>query len=588
MAEVYKVNIGLQVVGGAAVEAQLKGIQGALEGLSAGAGGVSKAFGLWNKLFDAEMIIGGIEKIGHALVEVITTADKFNEKLVALQNAGFSADKGRAAAYAIRQLAPTADLAGAVQTYGEVMPMTKGDQNEAITMAAGLEKVKSILRQRGISANDEGLLDLVRAVDIRGQMYTDGKFDASKFQTELSGALSMLVESGGLIKPSDVLQYTRMAGPAAQGQTAEAFYGGGMEIAASMGAAREGTALMSMYQQFVGGKMTQAVADKLVQLGIIGGYSKKGGGGIKLNEEQQTLENLPLLQSDPSAWIDKVLVPKLQAKGYNTPEAMREQLFNLAGRQTTMRYMSDVMSNQPQVERGRELFKQFQGVDKSYATNMDQSLTENTIAFKSAWDALITSLGGPMVKPAITFLQDLTTEANSLGAYAQGHQAEIKAFSDQVVQALDSIIKDTPAFVSSFNSMTQTVTAIVSGANAAANALNTLVATLNHIADAISGAIKNAIPNAVSGMLAPATNFLNQHGFDFGGAHPAAPTSVPPPPSADTHINVTAPLNVDGRKLAEGTASVMVKSGSAPPSGSATQDPSAVPYRPGLNYNAGL
>lgn len=586
MAETYKVGIAILVTGGTAAEAQLKAIQAAAEGVSAGAVNVQKSFGLWSKLFDVEMIVGGIEKIGHALVEVITTADKFNEKLVALQNAGFSADKGRAAAYAIRQLAPTADLSGAVQTYSEVMPLTKGDQDEAVTMAAEMEKLKGVLRQRGIKADDEGLLNLVRAVDMRGQIYTDGKFDAAKFQKELSGAASMIVMSGGAIKANDVLQYTRMAGPAAQGQSAEGFYGGGMEVAIGMGAAKEGTALMSLYSQFVGGKMTQGVADKLVQLGLLGGYTKKGGGGILLNEEQKGPTNVGLLQSDPSAWVDKVLVPALQAHGYTTPDAMREQLFNIAGRQTTARYLSDVMTNQPQVQRGRELFHQFTGIDQSYATNMDQSLTENTIAFKSAWDALLTSLGGPMVKPAITFLQDLTAEVDKFSAYAAAHPEQIKQFSDQVIQMFEGVLKEIPPFISAMDTVGKGFTAVATPAYTIVHALADLAAALVHVEDAIGGAIKGLLQNTIGSVLHTPANLLKEYVPGFGGA--PATSTVPPPPANDTHVNVTAPLSIDGHKLAEATASVIAKSGSAPASGSASQDPSVAPYRPGLNYNAGL
>jgi hypothetical protein len=108
--------------------------------------------------------------------------------------------------------------------------------------------------------------------------------------------------------------------------------------------------MMSMFSQFAGGKMTKSTAEALTEIGVLNSddWHKAGGTGVKVNEGK--LKQLTdAFSKDPLELVSKILLPAMAAKGITSPEDQTMRLFQILGRQTTQRFVADMIRNMNQM-----------------------------------------------------------------------------------------------------------------------------------------------------------------------------------------------------------------------------------------------
>ena len=268
--------------------------------------------------------------------------------------------------------------------------------------------------------------NLAKVADLRAQIFSRGPdgqehVDAAKVMTEFNGAMRALLLAGGFVKSNDLVQMARQAGVPAKGMTPEAFYAAMAEMAVSQGAARAGTAVTSLYQQLVGGTMTQRTAEEMERMGLFhpGDFSVRKGGHVVVSrsaEERLQREVGP----DPIGYITGPLNDLMTAKGMSQQDKLLE-VFRLFGRQTTQRLVAEALSAEPQFARARSMFGTIPNVDSQYQMLQSQDLDTNIKSFEAAWKGLMQALGEQGIPVAIGILHQLTDALHAMTAWTVAH-----------------------------------------------------------------------------------------------------------------------------------------------------------------------
>ena len=309
---------------------------------------------------------------------------------------------------------------------------TLGDPRKAMEMLPDAAKAAYVASHYTGEKQEDIVKNLMRVADARGQVFSlgaDGKehVDAGKLQRELNAAVKALVLGGGFLKSSDLLQNVRQEGPAAKQQSPEAYYASNVETSIMMGAAKAGTATMGLFQQFVGGTMTKKVAEHLTEAGFLGSqdwHSGKSGGVVV---DPHVAKRFTDLIKDPQQYFSSGPGAE-KIKAFSAKEGISPMMavFELFGRQTVQRLISDFQTNAPQFERARKIFGDIPDVDKQFQELKSKDLETNTLALGNAWHGFMQSLGDAGVPAAISVLHTATDAINFLTRATEAHPGAAK------------------------------------------------------------------------------------------------------------------------------------------------------------------
>ena len=284
---------------------------------------------------------------------------------------------------------------------------TLGHPQEAMAMIAEAAKAAFVVSHFTGEDQDEIIKNLVRVADARGQIFTkdaSGKevVDPAKLEAEFNAAAKGLIVGGGFVTSSDLLQTARQGGPAARTETAEAFYAAGVEAAIQMGASKTGTALMSLFQQFIGGTMTKKVAEHLTDAGLLrpGDWHSGNSGGVVV--APGVASRFQAMMQDPQKFFaDGAGAAKVDAFAKKEGISPMMAVFQLFGRATVERLVADFMSNAPQFARARQIFGGIDSVHSQYNELVKNDYDTNATALSASWQGLMQAFGDPGVPIAM-------------------------------------------------------------------------------------------------------------------------------------------------------------------------------------------
>ena len=188
------------------------------------------------------------------------------------------------------------------------------------------------------------LQDALKAISIRGRLYHPGTrdLDEAGIQDEMDWQGRATRFTNGQQNAHTFRQTAAMAGPAARGMSAEAFYGFGAEVSNTLNASKTGTALSSLFQQFIGGTMPKWMAENLInsKSGILHKDRVKFQSG-HANLEEGALDDQKGFTSNPFTWLRNAIQKYAKAEHITDQEAG----YKILGRATTQRLGNDVVAN---------------------------------------------------------------------------------------------------------------------------------------------------------------------------------------------------------------------------------------------------
>ncbi|KTT41181.1 hypothetical protein SB11R_23640, partial [Pseudomonas oryzihabitans] len=141
-----------------------------------------------------------------------------------------------------------------------------------------------------------------------------GLTDEASFKLQADAVQKTLANTQGRVAPPEWLKVVEKGGQAARGLNADAFYNGLEPLVQQLGGDKVGDGLAASYRNLYQGSTTRAAANKLRSLGLI------NPGQTKVNGDRATIDagalvGSDLLAQDQTAWLQRVLLPALQAKG---------------------------------------------------------------------------------------------------------------------------------------------------------------------------------------------------------------------------------------------------------------------------------
>jgi hypothetical protein len=197
------------------------------------------------------------------------------------------------------------------------------------------------------------------------------------------------------------------------------------------GSSSAGTALTSMGQAVIGGKMTRRSAEEMIKLGLIDPSSVLRTTSTSTQLKPGSVKGWQTAVSDPDQWVQQVLMPAMISHGINKDMDQRLAFGMIFGNRTAEQ-IANIFGKPESVARitkDAAMLDQAKGLPgaKEYAANDPTTATQS---FTQAWDNLLIALGSPLVPVAVKFLNSVTDEIKSLTAAAAAHPGAVKILGE--------------------------------------------------------------------------------------------------------------------------------------------------------------
>jgi hypothetical protein len=204
---------------------------------------------------------------------------------------------------------------------------------------------------------------LIKGMEIKGVTQ-----DLEKFNHYIDGMAKAVNVFGDTLRPTDYYEMFKYGRAATNALSDDFMLKTAPTLAQELGGSSAGKALSSFYTQFVGGKMSNKALAQLEEYGLLTDPSKvikTSTGNVKglLPGAIAGQEYLQPGKTDPYAWVNNVLIPKLAAKGVTDPAKIQEVIAGMASQQTTAQMMGIFATQQSRIEKDKHLIEGAKGTD---------------------------------------------------------------------------------------------------------------------------------------------------------------------------------------------------------------------------------
>lgn len=278
------------------------------------------------------------------------------------------------------------------------------------------ELAKFAVVQGSITGDYEGsqndIYELLRSGDLMGKLVNQKthQVDISQLTRYLDIVAKVEAATHGYVDPETFLQVAKQGGVALSNLSQEGLLTM-MMAAQGMGGFRAGTALMSSFRQFMGGRMTQPMAEEAKRLGLVGDYSVARGGHVIFPDKSLNTQFGQLLGQDPLA-AAQYLVGVLQKDGKTDTKSQINEMFRIFGQQTEIRLFGDLIRNLPQMLSERSRIEGAAGLDRQYGNDTDGNLATAQYDLGQAWNNLMHAVAGPQASVEISIINQLADSLN--------------------------------------------------------------------------------------------------------------------------------------------------------------------------------
>jgi D-alanyl-D-alanine carboxypeptidase len=289
----------------------------------------------------------------------------------------------------------------ALKVYGQTYSLVGHEQ------ALGL--IKPLTQFAEVSGNTSGnykaaydnMYSMLRAGELMGQ-FTDAvthKVDIARLSAFLDLGARVTQATHGRVNSQTWLGLAQQGGPALSGMDEKGLLTMGM-VSQVMGGHRAGTALTGMYQQLIGGRMTEFQAKNLKELGLVGDYDVGRGGRIMWKPDALKGEFSQTLKTDPLKAVE-VMKRAMESHGISDIEQQVPKLFEILGRQTTQRIVHELLRNSGQLIEERERIAGGLGVGASKGLADSEDFKQSLHNLGASWTKFMTVLGNSEATIAI-------------------------------------------------------------------------------------------------------------------------------------------------------------------------------------------
>lgn len=581
MAEAYRIGVTL------ALENQVTGVLGIIS-----RGFVQteeKAIALQKSLAQIKAIglsgaiMGGLGFMGLKAIEgAVDPAKEYVHQLEMAKIAGMSQLEIAEATKAAWQTTGTvmsSSVSDNIKVIGELRTVL-GNTEEAVRFMPGMQKLGDVL-QSMTGKKAEGLAyTTMTAIEQMGGTVDPrtGQIDPERAQRMIDLMTKASIATHGKVSPQEWSMFAKQASGVVKNMSPEDLIMNMAPIIQEMGGARAGTALTSMYQQIVGGVMPQRVVADWEKFGLID-MNKVSATRTGVRVGQGGIVGEDVFKANPLQWVESVLIPHLEKQGIKQ-EQISDEIMRLFSRQTSQREASIMATQLVRIHKDVAMAQSAMGTAPSYDELMESDPYMASKQAEAQWENLKVVFGLEVIPILIPALHKFGEAMHGLTTFFRNNPFLAKAIMGIAIAFTGLMFLGAAGagiagsikmiglafkFLPEMSVATGTATGIKAiGQALATEALvgGTLIGTatgLLALVGALAAFMKLMQDHAYSqegdikaGLRGPGGRGSNPHqGYTWGAGGRRINAA---PPAKDTPLQVNTTVNLDGKKIADSTA----------------------------------
>jgi len=262
-----------------------------------------------------EVVVSGVglQHVRDALVSGLNV----DSERAQMRQAGWTKGEMKTAEHRANRLAAEWGVspASAMNIIREGRPTFGGDLRQTLANVPDFFAVLTAMRQKNPKASEEEnnrqLGNIIKAGEIMG--YSG---DPAKMRQYADFMTKMTQVHGSALRGEEILNFAKSGKTAASGASFDFLQSVLPTMLPELGGDRLGTALMTLRQALVGGKMKKRAAENLANLGIVdpAGFISTDDADVK-GVKPDAVKGSKILEKNPLEWVKSVLLPAMNAKG---------------------------------------------------------------------------------------------------------------------------------------------------------------------------------------------------------------------------------------------------------------------------------
>ncbi|HDV6320584.1 hypothetical protein KGP65_02575 [Burkholderia multivorans] len=251
--------------------------------------------------------------------------------------------------------------------------------------------------------NEEKFMNMLKVIELRG-----GTKSEAAFIKEANMVQQVLTATGGRVGGDEWRNFIQTGKVAAKQMRQDAFYYQMEPLIQEMGGHAAGTGVQAAYSNLMQGKTTVRAAKRLVELGLVDKKSVEYNaiGNVK-RIKPGALIGGDLFNASPFEWMEKVLLPKLKAKGITSDAKILEEFSTIMTNGNGANLFATMYMQREQIHKNERLNRSAYGIDQLHALGQQQTEGKELIALEKVRN--LRTVIGEQVLPVYNRALELTT-----------------------------------------------------------------------------------------------------------------------------------------------------------------------------------
>ncbi|MCS6473717.1 hypothetical protein NX871_27795 [Burkholderia thailandensis] len=251
--------------------------------------------------------------------------------------------------------------------------------------------------------NEEKFMNMLKVIELRG-----GTKSEAAFKGEANMVQQVLTATGGRVGGDEWRNFIQTGKVAAKQMRQDAFYYQMEPLIQEMGGHAAGTGVQAAYSNLMQGKTTVRAAKRLVELGLVDKKSVEYNtiGNVKRIKPGALIDG-DLFNASPFEWMEKVLLPKLKAKGITSDSKILEEFSTIMTNGNGANLFATMYMQREQIHKNEKLNRGAYGIDQLHELGQKQTEGKELVALEKVRN--LRTVIGEQVLPVYNRALELTT-----------------------------------------------------------------------------------------------------------------------------------------------------------------------------------
>ncbi|WP_027818835.1 phage tail tape measure protein [Paraburkholderia bannensis] len=217
--------------------------------------------------------------------------------------------------------------------------------------------------------NEEKFMNMLKVIELRG-----GTKDEGTFKSEADKVQKVLSATGGRVGGDEWKNFIQTGKTAAKQMRQDAFYYQMEPLIQEMGGHAAGTGVAAAYSNLMQGKTTVRAAKRMVELGLVDKKNVEFNkiGNVSRIKPGALIEG-DLYKASPFEWMEKVLLPKLKAKGITDQSKILDEFGTIMTNGNGANLFATMYMQRAQIHKSEKLNQGAYGIDQLHSLASKQT-----------------------------------------------------------------------------------------------------------------------------------------------------------------------------------------------------------------------